>query len=318
MKVVIGGALAALVLALVALSVVQRVTEARDDPPAKPMSADAYYALDAPLTCDRALREVPALPLEAEPVALLICADPDGSLPWTSPTDLVEGDLAPLVEVLADLEPTPDESYDCTFQGGPGYDLMLRFSRDRYARIHGDTGGCGVVSVASRDYFGADEVLDAALALVDRQRDARPVPTAVPEAPGCPVDSGLGSAYSLTGEVTDVVVAVSCWRTDRGKQLPPWSDPVRVRPKDLRVLVRDMTRNHGEPASTFAQLGCPDGRKSFYFQVLVGRTAWGDVVATNGECQQFYLPSPRLRPVDRLAVWQPGKRAQGILDSLRR
>ena len=174
MKAVIGGALAVLVLALVTLSVVQRVKEARDKPVVTPISADAYYALGGALTCDSELHEVPHLPLEAEPVALLVCADPApiGSVPWTSPDDLVEGDLTALVDTLADLEPTPDEPYDCTFQGGPAYDLLLRFSRDRYARIHGDTGGCGVVTVASGEWFGANEVLDAALALVEEQREA--------------------------------------------------------------------------------------------------------------------------------------------------
>lgn len=209
MKALVGGALAALVLALVTLNVVQRVQDARDEPVVTPISADAAYKIDGPLTCDSDLHEVPHLPLDAEPVAMLVCADPDGSSLWTSPDDLVEGDLTPLVDVLADLEPTPDEPYDCTFQGGPAYDLLLRFSRNRFARIHGDTGGCGVVSVASGDWFGADEVLDAALALVEDQRDRLPVPTALPDPPACPVDTDP-PAYSLTGEVTDLVVAVSC------------------------------------------------------------------------------------------------------------
>ncbi|PKH43520.1 hypothetical protein SAMN05192575_108161 [Nocardioides alpinus] len=319
MKAVIGGALAVLVLALVTLSVVQRVKEARDEPVVTPISADAYYALGGALTCDSELHEVPHLPLEAEPVAMLVCADPApvGSVPWTSPDDLVEGDLAPLVEVLGDLEPTPDEPYDCTFQGGPAYDLLLRFSRDRYARIHGDTGGCGVVTVASGEWFGANEVLDAALALVEEQRAARPVPTAIPDPPGCPVDGDLGPAYSLTGEVTDLVVAVSCWRPD-AKQRPPSGDPVPVPPRELGLLLTDVERN-SKPLETPGDYDCPGGPRELYSQVLLGRTAWGDLVALSGMCREFYVDVWSQRPGDEAPrVWHPSPTAQRILDDLRR
>ena len=111
---VLAGALAALVLALTALTVAQRLAD-RDTEFVKPISADAFYALSGTPTCNSELKEVPTLPLEAEPVALLVCADPDGSMPWMAPVDLVEGDLTGLVEALSDLEPTPDEPYDCTF-----------------------------------------------------------------------------------------------------------------------------------------------------------------------------------------------------------
>ncbi len=100
MKAVTGGALGVLVLGLVAWGVVRQVGESRDDTVVMPIAADAAYAINGPLSCDRELREVPHLPLEAEPVAFLLCADPDGSGPWISPEDLVEGDLAPLIEVL--------------------------------------------------------------------------------------------------------------------------------------------------------------------------------------------------------------------------
>ena len=317
MKAVTGGALGVLVLGLVAWGVVRQVGESRDDTVVMPISADAAYAINGPLSCDRELREVPHLPLEAEPVAFLLCADPDGSGPWVSPEDLVEGDLAPLVEVLADLEPTPDEPYDCTFQGGPAYDLLLRFSRDRYARIHGDTGGCGVVTVASDTYFGADEVLDAALALVEGQRERLPVPTAMPDAPGCPVDGDLGAAYSLTGKVTDLVVAVSCWRPD-AKELPPFGARCPSRQASCERLLADVEQN-SEPLEMPGEYDCPGGLKKLYSQMLVGRTAWGDLVALSGQCHEFYVDVWSQRPGDEPPkVWRPSSRSQRILDNLRR
>ena len=319
MKAVTGGALVALVLALVTWGVVQQVEESRDDALVTPLSAGSAYEIDGPLTCDSELHEVPHLPLEAEPVAMLVCADPDpiGSVPWTSPDDLVEGDLAPLVEVLAGLEEAPDEPYDCTFQGGPAYDLLLRFSRDRYARIHGNTGGCGVVSVASGDWFGADEVLDSALALVEEQRDRLPAPTALPDPPGCPVDSDRGSAYSLTGEATELVVAVSCWRPD-SRRLRPFEDPVPVNARHLESLLADVEEN-SEPLAQPGDYDCPGGPGELYSQVLVGRTAWGDLVALQGMCHEFYVDIWSQRPGhEPPRVWHPTAQSQRILDQLRR
>ena len=89
-----------------------------------------YYRIDGELTCDTEVREVPVLPLDAEPVAMLVCADPESSTPWVAPAELVEGDLSELVDRLAGLKPAPDEDIACTMQGGPAYDLVLRFSGD--------------------------------------------------------------------------------------------------------------------------------------------------------------------------------------------
>lgn len=313
----LGAALGATVLGLVAWGLVRQVEESRDDPFVTPLSAGPAYEIDGPLTCDSELDAVPHLPLEAEPVAMLICADPDGSSPWISPEDLVEGDLTPLVDALAGLERTPDEPYDCTFQGGPAYDLLLRFSRDRYARVHGDTGGCGVVSVASGDWFGADEVLDAALALVEQQRDRLPVPTAIPERPDCGYDSAAGPAYSLTGEATDLVVAVSCWRPDKRK-LPPYGDPVHVTARQLRSLVADMQQNSRSMGMPGRHYDCPGGLDEQYSQLLVGRTAWGDLVEVSGTCHEFYLDFWKQRPRgEPPRMWLPSPSAQRLLDNLR-
>jgi hypothetical protein len=304
-------------LLVAGLSVTRVVLAFDDGTVVEPISADAAYAIDGPLTCDSKLQEVPTLPLEAEPVALLLCADPDGSSPWTSPADVVEGDLAELRAVLDDLEPTPDEDYACTMQGGPAYDLFLRFSRDRYARIHGETGGCGVVTTGIGEWFGANEVLDTALALVEEQRDRQPEPTAVPDAPGCPVYSNLGPAYSLTGEVAEMVVAVSCWRPD-APEPPPFGDAVPVPARQLRVLLADVEQN-SEPLEKTGDYDCPGGLDELYSQVLVGRTAWGDLLALSGACREFYVDVWSQRPGDDPArVWRPTPRSQRILDSLRR
>lgn len=304
-------------LLVAGLTVARLVLAFDDGEVVEPTSIDGAYAIEGPLTCDTDLQEVPTLPLEAEPVALLLCADPDGSMPWTSPVDVVEGDLSELRAVLAGLEATPDEDYACTMQGGPAYDLLLRFSRDRYARIHGDTGGCGVVTTGIGEWFGADDVLDTALALVEEQRERRPEPTALPEAPGCPTVSDLGPAYSLTGEVTELVVAVSCWQPD-APEPPPFGDPVRVPRRQLAMLMADAAAN-GEPLQRTGDYDCPGGLDRLYSQVLVGRTAWGDLHALQGWCREFYVNTWSQRAGDEPPqVWRPTPRSQRILDDLRR
>ena len=208
------------------------------DPVASGRATD-FLVVRGQHTCDSEMTAVPVPVMGSEPSALLVCADPHGSTPWQAPTDVVEGDLTPLLRVLGDLDPAPDAPYDCTFRGGPAYDLLIRFSRTTYARVHGDTGGCGVVTSNGNDYLGADEVLDAALALVEEQRGRTAEPTAVPEAPPCPADQGEPTAYSLIGDPRDMVVAVSCWRRN-GDSMPDFGPPTPVPRRDLRALLSDV------------------------------------------------------------------------------
>ena len=310
---VLTGALAALVLALTALTVAQRVAD-RNTEFVEPISADAFYALDGPLTCDRGVKEVPTLPLEAEPRALLICADPEGSMPWTAPADLVEGDLTSLVEAMSDLERAPERPYDCTFQGGPAYDLLLRFSRDRFARIHGSTGGCGVVTTASGEWFGAQEVLDEAITAVEEQRASSDPPAEVrAQDLSCSrVLTRTGPALSFTGEPADFVRMVSCWQPN-GREPGAWSETI-VAPDDVRTLALDITRLTTRTGDS-ADLGCRGGRRTHYFQQLIGQTAWGDILVIPGECRRFYTSMSGDEPSP---VWHPSPPAQRILDRLRR
>lgn len=285
------------------------------DPAAYSSAADLLVVRGA-LSCDSEVTEVPEPVMDGEPSALLICADAEGSTPWTAPADVVEGDLTPLLRVLADLEPAPGQDYACTRQGGPAYDLLIRFSGTTYARVHGDTGGCGVVTSNGNDYFGADVVLDTAIALVEDQREEQRQPTAGPE----PLDLSCrrvlteqGPATSLTGSPADLVELVSCWQPN-APELGEWSE-ARARPADVRVLARDVGR-HAAPGDA-RDLRCPGGLERHYFQHLVGRTAWGDLVVIAGECRRFVVMDTRPQGGDSV-VWRPTPRSQRILDSLRR
>lgn len=304
------GALALLALVVPLASLVAAVRGDRPAPP--PSDVDSAYAVDGELTCDSAVQQVATLPLEAEPTALLICAAPGSTVPWTAPAELVEGDLTVLVEALSGLERAPLEPYECTFQGGPGYDLLLEFSRDRFARIQGDTGGCGVVTTASGEWFGAQDVLDAAIELVEQQRAAtEPPDTVTPVDLGCNAgrDSGLGRPLSLTGDVADLTRLVSCSQgADERRQFPPGTE---LASSDVRALAADMAAHAFEDTSG-PPLRCPGGRDRSYAQHLVGQTRWGDLLVAYGTCRQFTIPG------DPVRWWSPMPDSQRILDDLRR
>ena len=315
------------VLALLALVVplVSLVAVVRGDRPAPPPSdADAFYALDGEVTCGSDVREVPVLPLDAEPVAMLVCADPDSSVPWVAPADLVEGDLSRLRAVLDSLEEVPVEGVDCTMQGGPAYDLLLRFSRDRYARVHGDTGTCAFVTTASGEWFGASEVLETALALVEEQRkDRQPPPRQAMDAPGCNTAVDRDYALSLIGDPADIVAAVSCWRPNADEP-PPWRGPVRIGHRRLAVLLDDMAAN-STLQKGFGRPDCPGGLDRYYWQDLVGVTRWGDTVVVRGVCRElqaapnaFWHGDDTSDDAPERPFWHPSPRAQRILDDLRR
>lgn len=304
------GALALLTLVLPAVALVAALGTDRPAPP--PSDVDLAYAIDGELGCDTDVQQAPVLPLDAEPLAMLVCADGQGSLPWTAPVDLVEGDLSRLRTVLDGLEEAPVGDVECTLQAGPAYDLLLRFSRDRYARVQGDTGGCGFVTLASGRWFGAQDVLDAALALVEEHRDGARPPASPPA-----LDMSCGEllrdqpATSLTGEAADLVDIVSCARSG-AEGRGPWTQS-RADKGDVRVLTRDIART-ASPDLDPMDLRCVGGVGRYYSQHLIGRTAWGDLLWVPGECRRFFTDTTS----ERSPVWHPSPRSQRILDRLRR
>ena len=282
-------------------------------PPLDPIDDD--YALTGPVTCDAQIGDAPALPLGTQPNALLICADLSNKYLWTAPADLVEGDLSSVVDALAGLERAPTYDYACEMVGGPAYELVLKFSGDRYATVHGNTGGCGVVTVGSVEYFGAKKVLDTALALVEEQRNRNAPPEKVP-----PVDlscdrmfTEAGTPTSYTGEPGDLVRLVSCWQPN-APELGSGTE-TRVFASDVQLLARDIDLR-GEPGGDPDGLRCPGGLRHHYFQHLVGQTWWGDVLLIVGECRRFIVIDPRADGDE--IVWRPSQDAQRLLDQLRR
>lgn len=273
------------------------------------------------MSCESDVKDAPTLPFEDEPLSMLICADPDSLVPWTAPVDVVEQDLGRLVDAIGDLEPAPDEPFDCQFDGGVGFHLLLRLPQDRVVRVAGDTGGCSLIENAGQRWLGGDEFFLTALELVEGQRKTASPPASLPAAlrdvPFCPVDTGMQPPYSLVGEARDLVSAVSCWRPD-AKELPPFGPAVTVPRRDLRALLDDLQQNTAPSKVVGAGYDCPGGLENLYTQTLVGRTVWGDLVAVDGWCHEFFVRSPWTQTVNRAMLWHPSPASQRILDDLRR
>ncbi len=215
----------------------------------------------------------------------------------------------------------PDEPFDCQLDAGPDFDLRIQLPGARVVSVRGSTGGCSLVQTAAGDHRGGDELLDTVLDLVEAQRRrTSPAADVRLEPPRC-LDEETGPPLSLTGRATELAVAVSCWRPDR-RDPQPWRPAVRVPPAVLRTLLADMAA-HTEPGRIGEQHGCRGGRRTYYYQDLVGRTRWNDLVVIHGFCRELHARITRATQQElgdggRLPLWHPSSAAKRLLDGLRR
>ena len=285
------------------------------EPEEPPGPIDSGYSLYQPVSCDTYTRTVPYLPLDLEPEAVLICVDPESSQAWTAPPELVEGDLDRLVGTLNGLRRANPQPYECSFVGGPAYRLLIRFPRNRWATIDGDAGGCDLVTVQAATWFGARDVLDAALEDVDQQRRRTEPPDEVPRVLlSCDLLGADGNVpLSFARDLEEVVRIVSCSQADDGELGSWWQEEATTR--GTRLLVRDIVRSWS-PDDDSPRLGCPGGKRTRYFQHLLGATSRGDVVMISGTCRTFRVVDAE--GDEASAGWRPSLESQRILDRLRR
>jgi hypothetical protein len=285
------------------------------EPEEPPGPIDRGYAFTGPVTCDTFTREVPYLPLDLEPEAVLICADPEGSQAWTAPAELVEGDLGHLVKALDGLRRADPPPYECTFVGGPAYRLLLRFPGNRWATVNGDAGGCDLVTVQAAAWFGARDVLGAAIKVTEQSRRRTEPPDEVPRVDlSCDQLTVDGSVpLSFARDLAETVRIVSCSRPDDREPGPWWQEEATAR--QTRVLVRDAA-HHASPEVDGSRLGCAGGRTTRFVQQLLAQTARGDLLMVAGTCRTFRVVDPE--GDEPAAVWRPSPESQRILDDLRR
>lgn len=290
----------------------RRTTSRPADPPALVPSGDPAAA--AELSCDGEVATPDSLPLAGTLQAARLCATTPRYRRWTAPEPLTE-DLDVLAEALARLEPAPDD-YMC-FQSGGSHHYDLRLVVDGEVLSLRTQPSCLEFTVGGVDYLDTNEPFDAFLTAIVAQRSHHDPP---PLSPTTALDCNLGTpgqehALSPLGNPLEMVEAVSCWRPGSKGDVGPWRGAVSVPRARLATLLAEI------PARTRRDLGFdsdPCGSKPWFWQDLLGRTRWGDVVVIQGVCETYLLSeSDAVAPEDQ-EFWYPSPRAQRILDGLRR
>lgn len=317
----VAGAVAALVLLVVPLGLVPYVlapVPAEDAPGTQPELSRLVVAGDADaaaaLTCDGHGAPPRALPLKGTLEAARLCATSPRYRRWTAPEPLFTH-LDVLAEGLDALEAAP-EDYGC-FQSGDFHHYDLRLVVDGAVVSLRTQPNCGELTAAGSDYLNSTEAFDAYLAALSAQRAGHEPPALMPTTA---LDCNPGQPWqdypiSPLGDASDMVEAVSCWRPDSKGDVGPRSDAVPVQPADLTTMMAEV-RTSTRRDSGFDDEPCGDG--PWYWQDLLGRTVWGDVVVLRGVCKTFLVSDAESTTPEDQEFWYPSLRAQRILDGLRR
>lgn len=329
---VVAGALAAVVAALVLLVVPLGLVPYVTGPPSAGDAPSAERVVRlvvgdptvaAAMSCDDAA--VPAAEVTHDVVAARMCAVDNRITSWFGPQDSLHAGLAPLIELLAGLEPLPEstdgERHFCPDDGGVAFDLRLALASGEVVSVPGDTGGCSTVTIGGVEVGGSDDVVATFMdALGEQRRTGEPAARLLDLALACGQDRlDRDHRLSLLGDPVDLVRAVTCWRPN-ADEVGPWRDQRPVPPRLLARLVEDIAA-HSDVQDTFGEADCPGGLRGYYWQDLVGQTRWGDVVAVRGVCRELMVSPARLwLPQDEAEqrFWHPTPRAQRVLDGLRR
>ena len=266
------------------------------------------------LTCEGEVVPPASLPLTGSLEGARLCATTPRYRRWTAPEPLFD-QLDVLAAGIARLEPAP-EDYMC-FQGGGSYHYDLRLAVDGKVVSLRTQPSCLEFSVGGVDYLNTDEPFDAFLAALTTQRSRLAPPTLrAATALDC-TSAPLGTDHALSplGDPLAMVDAVSCWRPDSTGDVGPWRGGTRVPPAQLKVLMADLRANVRNGLGPDADLCADEG---WYWQDLLGRTRWGDVVVIRGACDGFMLDAPDATSSEEQGRWHPSARSQRILDGLRR
>jgi hypothetical protein len=196
-------------------------------------------------------------------------------MPVQAVPELLTTGLDSFAELINDLDRNNDTV--CTDQGGPDYELVFSYPGGRVQHVAGGLGGCGTITVGSRARDGADVVLDEVTERFEAQRAATAPPAdLVPPPLRCPERTSDEPDRSLLATGADMTRAVLCVALEPQAQLVVAE--VAVSAAELRVLLDDLA------AGVVGDETCTplDPRL-----LLLGSTAWGDLVSERLYCVGF-------------------------------
>jgi hypothetical protein len=247
---------------------------------------------DSSLDADLPDGEAGVVPPGASSVRLCVGPGVGFREPVDALTDGVDG-IATLVSGLELL----DLSRGCTGELGVGYRLVFSYPDGTALDAIGRLYGCQDVDVAGAILTPAEVPWDAFRDALRVQRTTA-TPPGRPAGPSCRPYGDLGSPVATAADMTR---AVLCLTTPAGEA----THRSRMDAEDLRVLLTDRAAVD-EPGPACTQDPVPFA--------IRGTTAWRDRVVLSGVCG-LLADNGRI-PDGPATYWQPGPRAQAVLDRL--
>lgn len=317
----VAGSLAALVLLVVPVALGSLHTPSDRRPDSSDGRAGVVALVTASdkqvaerITCGSDAASPASLPLTGSLQGARLCATTPRYRRWTAPEPLFDH-LDVLAAGLARLEPAPQD-YRC-FQSGGSYHYDLRLMVDGEVVSLRTQPDCLELTAGGIDYLNSGEPFDAFLEALTAQRSERkPPPLRPTTALDCAATPrGQDHALSPLGDPHEMVEAVSCWRPDSKGDTPPWRGPVDVPPPAIATFVAE-TRAEARQDKGFDHDPCAG--QQWYWQDILGRTRWGDVVVIRGVCETYLLRDVNSVAPEDQEFWHPSPEAQRILDGLRR
>ncbi len=220
-----------------------------------------------------------------------------------NPIDIPFDALTTMVdEVAASVNDLPDLPSDaaCTMELGPGYQLAFTYPDGKQIIASGELYGCRPIVVDGVERQGADVPLQRFVDLLREQRSLLSAPASTGS-----VEPDCGSGFieaPMIGTAADLSVAVLCIQSSDGMA---WRQ-AEVTAPDVAVLRDDMATHTQESAGVVDCASAPP------FPVIVGRTAWGDLVVTPSDCAAGRFVTDQRSN----SVWTPGPEAQKVIDRL--
>lgn len=224
------------------------------------------------------------------------------SFGFQAPQDALVTGLDGLVRLVNEL---PDDgSTACPADGGISYLVVLGYPDGSERTVRGQNFGCRTVEWAGATRVGAQDLYDAYIVALRRQRgDGEPTDVVTPTL-GCP-RNGYAPTSPLA-RVADVTAGLLCWQRTDVESEARWTSAV-LDADELALVVRDITTG---PRHRITEDDCRQATLQFG---LVGSDRWGDRSLTRGDCGTWggdTGTSRRLGPaaqavVDRLVAQTP-------------
>jgi hypothetical protein len=200
---------------------------------------------------------------------------------WYPPAGLLTSHVDSVVRLVNSRRVHTGAHDNCGGVGAPAWTMVFRYA-DGTRTISGDNGGCWDLDVGTSERFGSQQVFDAYLAALQRQRDHGSPPRGA-GAVSCP--TSRVQPYSPLASPSQMTRGVICMRLGRHPQA------VALNERQVAVLRHDFATESGRRLGARDSSRCdsPVLRTPFF---VSGVDRWGDRFAVSFLCGHYALTEP--------------------------